>query len=383
MNINYSMIAIGVAATLLFQCPSIQASELGYCSSVLQEKAFNTQNISTKYNVMQSLRDNLCRSDFSSDEEAENAVKSAGFNVGYGGFSLGGSKASGSNSSRVSIESTEFCQLSSADFRSRLEYFSSTTDATTAVEAWSRCIAELGGDSVFLKYKFSGDGNGIIGDLVWSKSNGLRRISSIDISNDGNTQLECRVDGQLLTAGKVDVVIETRETGFSCRRQGGGYASFQVQTSSGSTGYIEILSQEQIEKREWDRIDAQISEIKADLSNFATQDKVDARFSEIQSEVSRLLPMRTMTKVIYTDVGPSEAPNPPGVRRDGRFYALDLMPQGDGVCFLSFDGDVNRPNIGMQKFVAVEGSMWVLKATRDADTGFGFVGATCIQTAKI
>lgn len=368
------------------------SAQLDYCSTVLQEKAFNTESVSTRYDILLTLRDNLCKSDYSSDQEASNAVKAAGFNVGYGGFSLGGSKSSNNSSEKISIESTEFCQLSAMDFQSRLEFYSSKTDTNTAVGAWSNCIKELGGDDIYLKYKVMADGNGIIGDLLWSKKNGIRQITSADIIADDNIKLTCRVAGETLPNGPIDppLIVATESTGASCRKSGDGFAAVQFQTSSGSTGYVELLSQKEIEAREWERLSTSLSGAEARLKSLEDREKelitaqeVDQLLAQLREDTSRLLPFRTKTAIIYTDVQPQEAPNPPGVRREGRFYVLDLMPAEDGVCFMMASADANRPNIGIQKIVIIENNKWVLKATRDADVGFGFVGASCILQTKL
>lgn len=384
-NINISMAIFLIS---ILPTNSIAGSQLDYCGLIIQEKAFNTRDVTSKTDTMALIKDNLCNSEYTDEREATNAVRGSGFNVGYNGFSLGGTSSSGASSGRVSIKNTEFCSLSNREFKYRLEMSENLVDANAAVRAWSMCIKELGGDSMYLQYTLAGDGNGIIGDLLWSKNNGAREIKAVDMIKDENTSFECNILGNTIKEGKLSrpIVVDTQSTGVSCRRGGDGYAAVQFQTTSGSTGYIEILSNKDKKRIEIEGVisnlallSEKVDAIEERMRLFATRNDVVKDMASIRDSIAKILPFRTKKGIIFTDAAPDQIPNSPGVRREGKFYVLDLIPEHDGVCFITQSGDSNRPNIGLQKIIVIENGKWVLKATRDNDVGFGFVEATCLM----
>jgi hypothetical protein len=63
------------------------------CDIALTSKAFNTNDYAQSSRLVLKKRDDVCKSEYNSQAEAESTARQSGGSIGYGGFSLGLSDA--------------------------------------------------------------------------------------------------------------------------------------------------------------------------------------------------------------------------------------------------------------------------------------------------
>ena len=277
------LISIGSVAVLTFIVDYSYASPADVCSVVLTNKAYDTSRQSTNYQYMSATRDRLCHDEYNSVNEARSAAESAGFNLGYAGFTVGGNGATQTADGKVSIASTSFCSASSADIRTALSTSYEEQVANVAVKAWEECVKRSQENVLYISYKLRPDGSGFDGTLHLTANQGPlgRTITGIVIGGAA-ARVTCNIGGRSYTPDEVQanpVEIKTTGTALVCEKEGDASVSVAIQTSQGAADFIAIPSKNDI-------LNAKLAEINNALT------EVQSKVSELTNRAERMKPIK-------------------------------------------------------------------------------------------
>lgn len=232
------------------------------CDVALTSRAFNTTQANVSENIAYAKRDDVCNSTYSSLQEAQNAAKSAGFNLSYAGIGIGANGDKASSDTRVDIRSTDFCRATAEDFKRAFSSNYNQQVADAALIAWSDCV-EKNSSRLSVSYTMSSDGQYFAGTIVRTAATGslLSTISGISVVGAPNASVLCNIGGQDVRPGKLNVPITTTRTAFGCRKSKDAGVMITVQTSGDSLPPIHMPSKLQLNAARFDEMDARLNSL--------------------------------------------------------------------------------------------------------------------------
>lgn len=248
------------------------ASAQNVCDTVLTAQAFDRTSRATTEFVMQAERDALCDKEYSSLQEARQAARKSGFNLGYEGLEIGGSGARQNANSRWEIRDTSFCRATLSDFSSAHQSSYSQQVASVAVRAWENCVQSSQSNQLFLIYEIQDGGNILAGRLVRTAASRIGfdfAITGVGVVGQAGGHVRCRIGTRSIDPNQLETtsykVTET-ETVLSCEKIGEGrdkHATLNIQTSQGAIPHVTLPSAQALDE---DRID----DVAADVANLAS-----------------------------------------------------------------------------------------------------------------
>ena len=193
---------------------------------------------------MSAVRDRLCHDEYNSLNEARSAAQSAGFNLGYAGFTIGANGAQQNAGGKTSISQTSFCSANSADVRASLASNYEEQVTNVAVKAWADCVRESQENLLYISYKLRPDATGFDGLLHLTANQGAlgRTITGILVGGVATT-VRCNIGGKWYSPEDVQkepAVIQTTGTALSCNKDSDVSANVSFQTSQGAVDFIEL-----------------------------------------------------------------------------------------------------------------------------------------------
>lgn len=198
------------------------------CDIVLKAKAFNTSDIVSSENIIDSKRAEFCKGNYSSVQDAQSRASTSGLDIGYELLSISDAQQDNSASKHYEIKNSKFCSMNKSDFigNSKYKYSSVATDA--ALNIWLSCIKQTNGD-VYAEWALMKDARSIIGKFHFGvPSSGAitkPKISGVNLvpTDFPQTDIQCQIMGQLFTAAdlnKSGLTLDNVDTEFSCSKIG-------------------------------------------------------------------------------------------------------------------------------------------------------------------
>lgn len=220
---NSFAITVGLIAG--FSCTSAHSQES--CDVVLQTQAFNRADSSISSRIALAKKEELCSSNFSSDEEFRSSAKSSGFSLGIITVSVGasGTRSSGSGSSEMTKE--DFCSIDNADIEKVYDWSQSIQNTDAAVLAWRECVEKTNDNALWLEYMPNADGSGFAGVIYRTVGKGGARanLSITDMVIQPETRssdVTCTIEGQTVTQQSLrevgPVTFDTTKEGIQCTK---------------------------------------------------------------------------------------------------------------------------------------------------------------------
>lgn len=283
--------AIGLAA-LIAGSPGALGQPGEICRVALTEQAYDREHSSIRSNLMLSTRDQLCSSEYSNIGEAQASARNRGFNLGYGGLSIGSSGSRQSNNGKWNISETTFCRASASDLKAAYAADYDRQIASIAVAAWLECVKSSRENLLYLEYTMSKDGQQFTGTLHTTASTGrlARQIVGIPAVGGAAKTVRCNIAGKEYQPNSgitSPIEVLTTGTAIACEKSGNEGASIALQTSEGSTPFIKLPSAADKKAYEFETLRSMIDAVK-DVDILAIQDRIKA----LDLSVSKLQPVR-------------------------------------------------------------------------------------------
>ena len=252
------------------------------CDIALKSGAFNTSDYAQTSNLVIKRRDDICKSEYSSQQEAVSAGQQSGGNIGYGGFSLGVSDAKQSGNSKWSIADSKYCKASAEEIDSFTSIRARQQVADIALNAWTACINSVETNRLFVQYTPNTDGSGITGTIIRSlRDGGIGKISGIS-SNDPNissSAISCSVGTTRVEINKpVALQLDRSKTALACKKKD-PEKSFKISliTTQGDQEWIVLPSKNEQKVSTIDEINANILQLRNQLAAINTAVAASAR----------------------------------------------------------------------------------------------------------
>lgn len=261
---------LGTVVTLL--CSSTAGICASVCDSVLNEQVINTEKKTTNAHFAFSKRDDICRATYNSVQDAQSAAQQAGFNIGYGGLSIGADKATTTASGHYEISNTNFCRATAEDFSSAYGTDYESRVGSIAVSAWRDCVGLVAGNRIFIEIAENDNGAYFTGTLYHTASSGTlnANITAINAVGDGKSDLKCTIGGVEYSPGILTepYIIDTTKTAISCEKPENKSVSVAFQTNVDSVPFIQMPSKQGIQEVKLTSLQAMVQQALSNQSQF-------------------------------------------------------------------------------------------------------------------
>jgi len=212
------------------------------CDIALTSGAFNTSDYAQSSRLLLKKKDDVCKTDYNTQSEAESAGKQSGGSIGYGGLSLGLSDAKQTSGEKWSIADSEFCRASAEELDSFTSTIVKQQVADVALRAWSECIDKT--NKLYVKYSLSPDGTGMTGTIYRSVSldSGFGNITGV-MSSDPKVDVNCHIGTKPIEVNKArSIRIDKGKIGISCNKSADVSVRIALNTDVGDQEWISIPS---------------------------------------------------------------------------------------------------------------------------------------------
>ncbi|HEX8301530.1 phage tail protein [Sphingomonas sp.] len=229
------------------------------CAIALESQAFNTVRSNTNEAIAMAKRNDLCSKKYNSAQEARNAASSSGLDVGFKGFQLGKNDSSQTGNSKISIESSDFCNATEEDFKRSFGSNYDSQIADVALRAWSSCV-EQNSNQFYIKYTPSRDGKYLSGAIIRKVSRGglVSTITGMSVVGAGKSGLSCYIGAIPVVPGPLEIRITTSSTALLCEKPSEEGVVFSFQTSDDALPSIEMPKQSTEEFVRYEQIERQL-----------------------------------------------------------------------------------------------------------------------------
>lgn len=244
-----------VLLLLIFKGANAQTPSV--CDIVLTEKAFNTTDYSQTSRIMLKKRDDVCRSEYDSAQEAYSSAQQAGGSLGYGPWSVGLSDAHQNSKGKYTVSDSRFCKASAEELSSYTDTSFRQQVADIAVSAWLSCIRTFKNNQLFIHYTLNNDGSGITGSIFRSVANHGSFGSVTGITVNSNKLkvikgLSCKIDTQDIPVNqKINIQLLKTPTSFDCIKDSNTEMSISLVTSEGNQGWIVLPTRSEVKKSQY------------------------------------------------------------------------------------------------------------------------------------
>lgn len=242
------------------------------CDTVLLQRAFDTQNISTSSDMANQKRSEICSAEYDNIGQAQSRAGSAGFSLSYAGVGIGASGSRQKSNEKWDISQTDFCKSSHESIHSSYGSNFETVVARVAVSSWLECVKTTTQDGLFVSYNVSSDGTIVSGDMHFSISGGgplERFITGMVLPKRERDLLTCSIGGEDVSPTTIP------ENGFPIRNTALAFVceidslerNFDVkfQTSSGPSIALEFRTPETQYQMALGDLESRINELSTDL----------------------------------------------------------------------------------------------------------------------
>ncbi len=243
---------------LVFNCANAQPPSV--CDTVLTQKAFNTTEYSQTSRIMLKKRDDVCRSEYNSAQEAYSSAQQAGGSLGYGPWSVGLSDARQNSNGKYTVAESRFCKASAEELSSYTDTSFRQQVANIAVSAWLSCIKTFKNNQLYIRYSLNSDGSGLTGDIFrsFSEDNAhFGEVTGIAVNARESKGLSCKIDTQNIPINqKVTIQLVKTPTSFDCIKDPNAEMRVSLQTSLGNQGWIVLPAKSPAKKQQYQPIDS-------------------------------------------------------------------------------------------------------------------------------
>lgn len=278
---------VPITILLLSSAHVVEAAESTYCDSVLNSRAFNTTDYQQSSSLMLSKRSDACSKTYESEKDANSAGRKVGGEIGFKGFSLGGSYAKQTSNEKWSIADSQVCtELAEAlDTASSTSLKSQVTNF--ALNAWSECIKEANKNMLFLEYANLPDGSGFTGQIKRSVSASspaaFGTITGIITSNmDADESLKgCKIGSKKIEPNvEIDIRINKSTINIVCNKDSEKSLSLALLTDQGDLPFISLPTSQQMEQTKIDQVNSSL---------IATKSALEAEIKKINTSLESSL----------------------------------------------------------------------------------------------
>lgn len=222
------------------------------CDIALASRAFNISDIEQSSEILSKKRDDLCKTEYFSQENAISSGNNSGLDFSGGGYTLGITDTRQSANRTWSIADSKFCKASAEELNSSTRVHSRKQITDRALQEWGDCIKATA-NRLFVKYSLNSDGSGITGQLYRGVSanggGGFGTITGI-ANSDPATILKCQIGLNSAVAGDhMNVAIIKSPTNFSCNKNAAKNIKMSLITSEGDQIWIDLPSEATLNKR--------------------------------------------------------------------------------------------------------------------------------------
>lgn len=271
-----------ILASFLIFSLSGAAYAKNLCDLALTSGAFNTSDYASTSKLFLAQRDDVCSKEYDSKSEANSAARSAGGNLGYGGFTLGGSSAKQSTSGKWSVSSSEFCSASASELDSFTSERAKKQVADSALSAWTSCIKNTATNRLYVSYSLLPNGQGMTGTIHRSVSGdgtGFGNIKGISssVSNDdaAGKNIQCRIGTEAVAVNQsINIRIDRTQISMSCAKDADANVSVSLITDAGDRDWIRLPSQKEVKQTSTNELRDALVQLRGelDVTNSAVND---------------------------------------------------------------------------------------------------------------
>lgn len=249
-----------LVSLLLLVFNSANAQPPSVCDTVLTQKAFNTTEYSQTSRIMLKKRDEICKSEHDSAQEAFTNARNSALGGMYDFIGLQISDVHQNGRQKYTVNDSRFCQMSAEEFNSYTDTSFRQQVADIAVSAWLSCIKTFKNNQLYIRYSLNSDGSGLTGDIFrsFSEDNAhFGEVTGIAVNARENKGLSCKIDTQNIPINqKVMIQLVKTPTSFDCIKDPNAEMRVSLQTSLGNQGWIVLPAKSPAKKPQYQPIDS-------------------------------------------------------------------------------------------------------------------------------
>jgi hypothetical protein len=381
MTINrfFVLLSLGLMAA------SAHAQPVDVCAVALREKAYDVTRSDSRASIVMAAKDNICSRDYRDEGEAKASARSAGFDLSYAGFGVGGNSGKATSNNRWSLSETNFCKATARELQAAYSDQYETQIANIAVGAWLDCVKNSRENQLFLQYNTANDGSRFTGQLITTAQTGTleRTITGVVLSGAAKDTVICNVGGREFKPSQTFSAIEVRTTGtnVACEKSGPEGVDIGFQTSAGSVSFVKLPSDREIKISETRTLIEKIDALRNEFTSLNADVQNRLNPSAVSGLIDQKVRMPLEFFTIFYDVPLPQQNGVEAVISSGvPVYRRRIMPIGEGVCALTQVGFEHAPMGAVKTHATIDNrdGFWTLQAyTGVGRPPAGFVGATC------